>query len=170
MIGDTNKGDSDAWLYRLTVEDIPEGWSVFDQPGGVLDQDGIWVPNPHAENVENLPRGYYDKDLAGKADDWIRVNLANEWGFVGDGRPVFPGYSDRVHASESEVPANPHASLLIGIDFGRTPASSLRRMTSSTRSTTPSPFRSCGAVPKIDRGPPFDPYRGRCIGIPNADW
>ncbi len=127
MFGDTNAWDEDHWLYSLW-EDPPKGWKFFDQPGGVtrggLSSTGRveWKLNPAAENTKHLPDGYYERGMAGKDDDWIAVNLANEFGFVIDGEPVWKAFSSEVHVPAEPIPYNPKLPLGIGIDFGRTPA------------------------------------------------
>lgn len=91
MIGDTNAPEHGHWYYNLAENDKPEGWDFFKQPGGVLRQglkpDGKvnWVPNAFAENINNLPTGYYSRGMAGKSDEWIATNLANEFGSFVDG-------------------------------------------------------------------------------------
>jgi len=119
VMGDYNAPDEDHWLARLESE-RPEGFAFFRQPGGVIKVNGKWSPNPAAENVHNLPPNYYESRLAGKSEDWIRVNLANEYGLVVDGKPVFGDYSDAVHCMPFEP--DPTLPLLLGWDFGLTPA------------------------------------------------
>ncbi len=77
MLGDCNAPDEDHWLYTLAEETKPEGWDIFKQPGGVMKQGNMWVVNPKAENIQNLPHDYYTRGLQGKGEDWIKVNLAN---------------------------------------------------------------------------------------------
>lgn len=132
IIGDTNAPDEDHWYYHLAEEDRPEGWRFFRQPGGVertgkKDNVGreIWSVNHDAENLHNLPDGYYERGMAGKADAWIAINLANEYGFVSDGKPVHPEYIDSVHTASEEIEYDPNLPLLLGIDFGRTPAAAI---------------------------------------------
>lgn len=122
MFGDTNAPDTDHWLYRLAEELKPNGWTFLKQPGGLIRKspDAPWELNPLAENVHNLPLGYYVKGAEGKTESWIKVNLANEYGFVADGKPVYPDYRDSVHCKDFElVKALP---VHIGLDFGLTPA------------------------------------------------
>jgi len=128
MIGDTNAPDDVHWYYKLAEEDHPEGWDFYRQPGGVIRTDRknelgqpIFEPNPNAENLSNLPPGYYEKGMAGKSSDWISVNLGNEYGLVVDGKPVYPEYNDLVHCPESGVNFLPHLPIGIGWDFGLTP-------------------------------------------------
>ena len=127
MFGDTNAPDEDHWYYKLAEEHRPKGWEFFRQPGGVFkgDTDGIWIANEKAENLKNLPNGYYVRGLEGKDSDWISVNLANEYGFVADGKPVHPEYADSVHTAQELLEADQRHPLILGLDFGRTPAAAI---------------------------------------------
>lgn len=122
IFGDTNAPDTDHWYYRLAEEQRPEGWLFLKQPGGLIrdNKDAPWRENPVAENIQNLPKGYYTKGAQGKDEAWILVNLANEYGFVKDGKPVYPDYRDSTHCREFEL-VKEHG-LHIGLDFGLTPA------------------------------------------------
>lgn len=122
IYGDTNAPDTDHWYYRLAEEQRPEGWVFLKQPGGLVrdDKDSAWRENPLAENIQNLPKGYYLKGAQGKHEAWILVNLANEYGYVQDGKPVYPDYRDSTHCREFEL-VKEHG-LHIGMDFGLTPA------------------------------------------------
>lgn len=111
VIMDTNPPDSDHWWYRLAEETRPEGYEFFAQPAG----DG-----PDAENLENLPPNYYRRAAAGKKDDWIKVYIRGEYGFAGDGKPVFPEYVDGFHCRIADLV--PDVPLQVGMDFGLTPA------------------------------------------------
>ena len=59
---DTNPWHTGHWGYRLFSRDRPAGYELFEQPGGREAQ---------AENVRNLPPGYYDRLTVGKDEDWI---------------------------------------------------------------------------------------------------
>ena len=82
-----------------------------------------WEVNPKAENIQNLPLNYYRNGLQGKTDAWILVNLANEYGYVGDGMPVYPDYVDSVHCKAFDLV--PNMPIHIGLDFGLTPAAQI---------------------------------------------
>lgn len=131
IFGDTNAPDTDHWYHRLAEEDRPEGWKFFRQPGGLIrdHKDDPWRVNPAAENLRNLPAGYYVKGAQGKDEDWILVNLANEYGFVRDGKPVYPDYRDSVHCKPFEIVKE--RGLHIGLDFGLTPAAIVGQQTVS---------------------------------------
>lgn len=136
VIMDTNAPEEDHWWAKLA--DFPdetmlkntreaerllremgalgEGqplYEFFKQPGGM---------HPRAENIQNLPLGYYVKAMAGKKEDWIKVYIHSSYGFVVDGKPVIQGYVDSLHAKTFDFV--PQYGLWIGLDFGLTPAAS----------------------------------------------
>lgn len=111
IIASTNPPDNDHWWYKLAEEQKPEGWAFFRQPSGLSE---------FAENRENLPPDYYERQCAGKDPDWIKVYVHGEYGFVRDGRPVYPEYKDSIHCQEFNL--LPGVPIHIGIDFGLTPA------------------------------------------------
>ena len=121
ILSDTNAPDEDHWMAEVE-ENTPLGWKVYMQPGGVNWINGQWVPNPLAENVVNLPDNYYQNIIQGKRKDWIQVNVENRFGLVKDGKPVHPDFSREFHVSRTPLPIEPNATVLVGIDFGRTPA------------------------------------------------
>jgi len=59
---DTNPWFTGHWGYKLFSKDRPEGFELFEQPGGRA---------ASAENLENLPVGYYDRLCAGKDSAWV---------------------------------------------------------------------------------------------------
>lgn len=122
IFGDTNAPDTDHWYYRLAEEKRPDGWRFHKQPGGLMRDSNTspWRVNPAAENLRNLPPNYYLKGAEGKDEDWIKVNLANEYGFVKDGKPVYPDYRDSVMCREFELIKE--LGIDVGLDFGLTPA------------------------------------------------
>lgn len=122
MIGDTNAPDDDHWYYELAEEQQPEGWEFFRQPGGLLRRGDGWTPNPEAENINNLPPNYYVAGMQGKSRDWVAVNLANEYGTVQDGKPVYPEYNNQIHSTEEELLPYKGLPLILGWDYGLTPA------------------------------------------------
>jgi len=129
MFGDTNSYHESHWLYAMAEEVRPRGWEFFHQPGGVIDTgrtdaDGrkVWKVNPKAENLKNLPGDYYERGMQAKDDDWISVMLANEYGFMVDGKPVHPRFVDSLHTYDGVIEPVERYPLLVGLDFGRTPA------------------------------------------------
>lgn len=127
MFGDYNSPDEDHWLYAMAEEDRPDGWEFFVQPGGLIRTVGhggqaIYSDNPAAENLANLPEGYYVRGRQGKSADWVDVNLCNLYGVVMDGKPVHPGYNDSIHCTGEYFDWSSNIPLILGVDFGRTPA------------------------------------------------
>lgn len=130
IILDTNSPDSDHWWYRLAEESRPNGFDFFAQPSGL---------SPEAENLEFLNqtpetldlalgdtvrraqgRRYYEQLAEGKDADWVKVYVDGEYGFAIDGKPVIHEYRDHVHCRDIKLIYG--TPLLIGIDFGLTPA------------------------------------------------
>lgn len=112
IIADTNPPDSDHWWYKLFEESHAEGFKLFKQPSGV---------SPDAENIQNLPNNYYKNMMQGKDQEWINVYVHGNYGFIADGKPVWPEYADDIHASKEELDKF-GGTVYIGVDFGLTPA------------------------------------------------
>jgi hypothetical protein len=137
VIGDTNAWDEDHWLEDLYDEwlngDLP-GYEFFIQPGAVYKcdpetpgaaksmNDTWWSVNDKAENISVLTHNYYQRQIAGKKDDWIKVNLANEVGIVMDGKAVHADYQESVHRAEKNLVPLLDIPIFVGMDFGLTPA------------------------------------------------
>lgn len=138
---DTNPMDDDHWWHRLAEKEKLTGayaWKFFKQPGGVIEvskenlpenpeaNDHIfsagkwWKINPKAENLENLPHGYYPQMLLGKNLDWIRCYAEGKYTYVQEGKPVWSEYDDNIMSGE--VTYDPNVAIQVGLDFGLTPA------------------------------------------------
>jgi hypothetical protein len=108
---DTNPPDEDSNWFKYFEESGADNCAIFKQPSG-LDE--------HAENLIHLPAGYYENLRKGKSDDWVKVYVRGEYGFVRDGKAIYPEYNDNIHCKE----VNPIKDKPIrrGWDFGLTPA------------------------------------------------
>ena len=137
VIADTNPPDNDNWWYRLAEEKRPEGWRFFRQPGGLeLDAENLdWLnqtpqtrilPLGHPDRITQ-GREYYRRMLGGKEPDWVKVYVNGEYGFVRDGKPVYPEFKDSLHVREFAL--IPGAPIYVGIDFGLTPAATFAQKT-----------------------------------------
>ena len=121
MWGDTNPPTMDTWWYyqmegldsKDGVSPNDNGWKVFKQPSG---------RSPHAENIENLPEGYYDTQ--GRSDEYIRVYVDGEYGLSSAGQPVYKYFRPDYHiAAQTLRPIiNGVRPIVIGMDLGLTPA------------------------------------------------
>lgn len=120
IIMDTNPPDTDHWWYKLAEDQTPEGWEFFHQPGGLTEQ---------AENSKGLSampgglHGYYERASQGKDPNWVNVYVHGNYGFVLDGKPVYPEFNDVVHVQH--VKFDSRLDTYVGIDFGLTPAAVL---------------------------------------------
>ena len=110
---DTNPPDNESWWYKFAEEEPVDTWEFYKQPGGLT---------AGAENVHNLPGGaeYYQKMVPGKDADWIKVYINGDYGILMEGKPIFPEYKDSTHCGTPEL--IPARELVIGMDFGLTPA------------------------------------------------
>jgi len=124
VILDTNSPDDDHWWYHLAEEARPDNWEFFTQPGGLIEVDGQFINNPLAENIVNLEPNYYLTRMGGKDADYIRVYYCTQYGFIKEGKPVYPEYIDAVHCAETVLSPVPGVPVHVGLDFGLTPAAS----------------------------------------------
>ena len=119
IIMDTNSPDEDSWWHDVFEGDepVPEGWEQFVQPSAL---------SPEAENTKNLDPGYYENMLHGKDADFIKVYLENQYGFVREGDPIFEStWVDHLHVPKESISFLNGFDLVIGMDFGLTPAAAI---------------------------------------------
>jgi hypothetical protein len=133
VIMDTNPPDSDHWWYGLAEDTRPQGWAFFRQPGGLVEQGGVFAPNPKAENLEHLPPDFYQRRMAGKTPAHVRVYYCAQYGFVQDGLPVYPEFSDGRHVAAVDLAPVDGLPLCVGLDFGLTPAAVIGQRLASGR-------------------------------------
>jgi hypothetical protein len=108
------------WYYQMEGLDSKDGvspndngWKVFKQPSG---------RSPHAENIENLPDGYYDTQ--GRSDEYVRVYVDGEYGLSSAGQPVYKYFRPDYHIAAQPIRPiiNGVRPIVIGMDLGLTPA------------------------------------------------
>ncbi len=116
IIMDTNPPDTDSWFYQKFEDERPQGFTLFKQPGG---------RSAGAENLQNLPAGYYDRAAQGQTAEWIAVYIDAKYGYSRDGKPVFPEFADSIHVAPEPLRPHPKLPLLVGADAGLTPAAAL---------------------------------------------
>lgn len=121
MWGDTNPPTMDTWWYYQMegldpadgVSPNLNGWKVFKQPSG---------RSPLAENIQNLPEGYYD--TTGRSAEYIRVFIDGEYGLTSNGMPIYQYFRTDYHMAREPLRpiVNGVRPIVIGIDLGLTPA------------------------------------------------
>jgi hypothetical protein len=141
---DTNPMDDDHWWHKMAEKEKmtgPYAWKFWKQPGGILEVDPAELPdnpeandhifsagkwwriNERAENINNLPGGYYQQMLLGKNLDWIKCYAGGQYTYVQEGRPVWPEYDDSIMSGDTEI--SPDVPIQLGLDFGLTPAATI---------------------------------------------
>lgn len=122
-IMDYNAPDAENYCYALFEDNCPDGYRLFKQPGG---------RDPAAENLNNLPDGYYDGQvqmlLAMGRDDLVRRLVDNLYGYSRDGKPVYPEYRDDFHCAGTELMPVKDIPVRCDFDQGLHPAVILRQV------------------------------------------
>ena len=119
IIMDYNAVSTEHWLYKLAEEIKPEGHSFYRQPPAVLKVEGRYVLNPEAENLSNLDPAYYKNMCMGADDDFVNVNVMNNYGEVKRGKPVYKDYSDLEHHTDEDIKPLRGLPVVLGLDQGR---------------------------------------------------
>lgn len=120
IICDTNPWDIDSPYHERMVLKPHPNWALFHQPSGI---------GPDAENVANLPTGYYEDLMDGQDTDFAAVHVESQWGSSNAGQAVFRRSFDALrHARELQLITNPHRPLIVGMDFGRTPCAVITQL------------------------------------------
>lgn len=111
VIGDLNAPDIDSWFFHRFEENRPATWKLYKQPSG---------RSPRAENVHNLPPGYYDRQISGLAakPNLIKRYVDAQYAPSADGQPVYPEYSDELHLAKEELKPAPRIPIRLGLDQG----------------------------------------------------
>lgn len=105
-------------------------FEFFKQPSGMspdaenlnwLNQTAatLALPLDHEKRL-NMGKVYYVLQMAGKKKEWTDIYVHNKYGFLGDGKSVWPDYRPEMH--EADVEYSPLLGLHVGFDFGLTPA------------------------------------------------
>ncbi|ETW10890.1 hypothetical protein ATO8_19874 [Roseivivax marinus] len=123
LFADWNAADPYNWTSEYFIYSRPKGHDAdgrpyvefFRQPGGRA---------PGAENLHNLPPGYYEDQIAANHDDpdWIRRMVDNQVGFMRDGKPVYSDFSDVEHVAETRLIPWRGVPIVVAADAGLTPA------------------------------------------------
>lgn len=130
ILADCNAPEFEGWLYqdiftKSPAELVAIGVQLFIQPGG---------RDPGAENLKNLPPGYYANQLAGQPEWYVARMVDNKPGYSRAGKPVHPEFRDALHVPAHELDPIPGVGLVIGIDPRTNPSAVfLQRLPSGQR-------------------------------------
>jgi hypothetical protein len=139
VIMDTNPPADDHWWYRLAEEERPDSFDFFDQPSGLSEEaenldwlnqtaDTILLPVGHPQRRAQ-GRIYYERLVAGKDPNWVKVYVKAEYGSVADGRAIFPEFNERIHVASEPLVAHSGLPIFLGFDLGLTPACVISQLT-----------------------------------------
>ena len=141
VIADTNMPETYHWLLLMFgITPLPDwmdserrsalrrddDWVLYMQPPGLVekvDEHGevSYANNPVAENLPHL-RQKYTEMIQGKTRSWINANILLRPSPDKHGMPVYPGFRRDTMVSRSPVPWVTHQPVVVGLDFGRSPA------------------------------------------------
>lgn len=140
MWGDSNAPEEGSYWYAkmegMNPDDqkqkMPNDWDIFKQPAAMIrrfddKKKAAYTPNLLAENLANLPVGYYENLIKDKTEDFIRVNVMVEYGRSKGGRPVHPEFNREINVAKSLIIPNRDLVLVVSADFGLTPAMVLKQ-------------------------------------------
>jgi len=114
IILETNPCDEDSEWYRRLETDRPSNWEVFRQPGGL---------DAQAENIEHLRPNYYQDLVAANTPDWCDVFVHAKYGKSLSGQAVFrSSFRPDFHVTNAPLHLTDGYPIMLGQDFGRTPA------------------------------------------------
>jgi hypothetical protein len=129
IIADTNPPEEGSYWYKviehLPIEETnPDSVVIcesFKQPSGL---------SPDADNIANLDNPNYYQDLArGKTEEWVNTYIHGMYSPSQSGKPVYlKSFKGDRHVSQ--VPLIPAYGLpiVVGVDFGLTPAAVFMQM------------------------------------------
>ena len=113
--GATNAPDADTF-WEEYMSEPPSTAKIYMQPSA-LSAECDWA--------ENLIEGYYQNLAEGKTEDWVDVYIHNKFGRSLSGTPVYQkSFVPEFHVAPGPLNAinSEDYPIIIGVDFGRTPA------------------------------------------------
>lgn len=121
IFGASNPPGKDSDWYRALEEQHLDGWELFRFPSA-LSPDATWR--------KFLRDGYYENLMQGGTEDYIQVMIHGQYGRSLSGKPVFPGFDSGFHVAKNTlVPIrSDDKPLIIGMDFGLTPACTINQL------------------------------------------
>lgn len=118
--GASNPPEYDSW-WQKWMDNPPDNASVTFQPSGMSSEED-WS--------HLLPTDYYPNLMEGKDQDWIDVYVHGKYGRSLAGKPVFPAFNWDFHVAKGPLNyiKSTGCPLIIGIDFGLSPACTINQV------------------------------------------
>jgi hypothetical protein len=118
--GATNPPEFDSWWQKF-MDNPPVNATVVFQPSGL---------SPNADWTHHLPADYYSDLAEGKDEDWINVYIHGKYGRSLSGKPVFPSFKQDFHVAKKPLQyiKSQQKPLLVGLDFGLSPAATIGQL------------------------------------------
>lgn len=113
VIMSSNPYPNGSEWHEVWEVELPEGWDFFRQPSGT---------SPEAENVENLPVGYYARLMHGASPEWVKVHVHGQNGSDQSGMAVFGSVFHYDFHVKHGLQVREASTVLIGMDTDRNPA------------------------------------------------
>lgn len=134
--GMSNPPDADTY-WEQYFNDPPSNADCFIQPSGTSDS---------ADWLHYLPDDYYQNLMQSNDEDWVDVYVHAKFGKSLAGKPVFRSFDSRYHVAEESIKplASENYPLIIGMDFGLTPACTINQQDPRGRFLTLSELTSDG--------------------------
>lgn len=95
---------------------------IAAHPRDLARMNALCVFQPKRDNEPNLPQGYYDSMRALMDEDMARRFIDGEIVTFYPGTRCFPEAKDHVHIIDTPIALNKQCELVLGHDFGLTPA------------------------------------------------
>lgn len=119
IIGDLNPpGSPNHWIVKRFMQkpkaDEPEpaarigSMKLFQQPSGL---------SPQAENIRNLPEGYYERIAANSPAHYVHRFVHGKVGWDRSGMPVFPEFDPRIHVAPQRIRPIDGRPIWLGLDI-----------------------------------------------------
>jgi hypothetical protein len=122
VLADTNPPEFESMWYKILEHQPIEE----NNPDSVMEVDSFHQPSgtsAEAENVENLRPDYYQELAKGKTKAWVDTYVHGLYAPSLSGKPVYHATFRRDrHVSKTSLPINPYLPVIVGQDFGLTPA------------------------------------------------
>lgn len=177
ILADCNAPEFESWMYTdiftKTAKELAEQETeLFIQPGG---------NDPGAENVKNLPAGYYTAQSKGQPEWYVHRMINNRPGYSRAGKPVHPEFKDNIHVSKTDLEPIHGLPLVIGVDPRTFPSAAfVQRLPGAQRRVIdelqgdqnmgPRRFGDLVAQMLHDRYPFLKPGGIKCVVDPSAQY